>query len=263
MDQDATPANGEASLLFVEDDSSLAEALRRILRGEGYAAEWARDGIAALGRLERKAYCLAIVDLGLPAMDGFELLRRVRERQPGLPVLILSARQEPREKVRALDLGADDYLGKPFSMSELLARIRALLRRREEAQPGAPIIRGRLRYDRAAALAWIGERPLPLSPQEACLLDALLARYGKLVAREQLLAGLSSRTRETGSNTIEVYVHRLRRKLAGSELAIRTVYGRGYMLGPVQAPCEQAPADEIPGTSAPPRPRPGRADRES
>jgi two-component system OmpR family response regulator len=216
-------------ILITEDDATLAEALRFALAQAGYAVDWVANGAAADEALKSDAFGLLILDLGLPKLDGFEVLRRLRKRNSALPVLILSGREKPEEKVVGLDLGADDYLVKPFSLNELQARVRALLRR---GQGGAApsISYGGLVFDTVTRVASVRGRALPLSVHEAGVLEVLLRRFGRVVSKEQLVEQLYNYDREVSQNAIEVYVHRLRKKIAGAEVTVRTLYGRGYML---------------------------------
>jgi two-component system, OmpR family, response regulator len=216
-------------ILITEDDSSLAEALQFSLKQSGYAVDWVDNGAAADEALKEDVFELLILDLGLPKLDGFEVLRRLRRRNTGLPVLILSGREQPEEKVQGLDLGADDYLVKPFSLNELRARVRALLRRgRGSATP--VISYGRLSFDSVGRIAAIEGRTLALSVQETGVLEALLTRFGRVVSKDQLVEQLYSYDQEVSHNAIEVYVHRVRKKIVGSAVTVRTLYGRGYML---------------------------------
>ncbi len=216
-------------ILITEDDSSLAEALQFSLKQSGYAVDWVDNGAAADEALKEDVFGLLILDLGLPKLDGFEVLRRLRRRNTALPVLILSGREQPEEKVQGLDLGADDYLVKPFSLNELRARVRALLRRGQGSAP--PIISyGQLGYDSVGRSASIEGKTLTLSMHEIGVLEALLARFGRVVSKEQLVEQLYSYDEEVSHNAIEVYVHRVRKKIIGSDITVRTLYGRGYML---------------------------------
>jgi two-component system OmpR family response regulator len=179
--------------------------------------------------LKAGTFDLLILDLGLPKLDGFVVLSRLRTHNDALPVLILSGRDKPEEKVRGLDLGADDYLVKPFSLEELRARVRALLRRSRSG--GMPQVQyGGLSFDTVARTAMIDGKPIDLSAREVGVLEILLSRFGKLVSKEQLLDHLYSFDKEAGYNAIEVYIHRLRKKLEGGGVAVRTVHGRGYIL---------------------------------
>lgn len=216
-------------ILITEDDTALAEALRFSLTHAGYAVDWVQNGALADEALRANVFDLLILDLGLPKLDGFDVLRRLRERNVRIPVLILSGRQAPDEKVQGLDLGADDYLVKPFSLSELQARVRALLRRGQgEATPLLNV--GRLRFDTVGRAASVDGRTLLLSVHETGVLEILLRRFGRVVSKEQLLEQLYSYDKDVSYNAIEVYIHRLRRKIEGTGLNVRTIYGRGYVL---------------------------------
>lgn len=216
-------------ILIAEDDPALSEALRFSLTQAGYAIDHVDNGIAADEALKSNGFGLLILDLGLPRIDGFEVLRRLRRRNTTLPVLILSGREQPEDKVTGLDLGADDYLVKPFALSELQARVRALLRR--GAGTAAPTLQyGNLSYDSVGRVASVDGAPLQLSLHEAGVLEVLLRRFGRVVSKEQLVEQLYSYDREVSHNAIEVYVYRLRRKLAGARLEVSTHYGRGYLI---------------------------------
>jgi two-component system, OmpR family, response regulator len=217
-------------LLIAEDDPALGEALCVALRASGYAVDRVDDGQAADRLLlTDRVFDLLILDLGLPGLDGLEILRRLRRYDSTLPVLILSAREKPEEKVAGLDLGADDYLSKPFSVSELQARVRALLRRHHEGKN--PVITyGSLCFDTVERSASVDGQRLRLSSHELGVLEVLLRRFSRVVSKEQLIEHLYSYDEETSPNAIEVYVHRLRRKIDCSGVTVRTLYGRGYML---------------------------------
>jgi len=226
-------------ILITEDDAALAEALQFSLGQSGYAVDWVANGAAADNVLKDDVFGLLILDLGLPKLDGFEVLRRLRRRNSSLPVLILSGRETPDEKVLGLDLGADDYLVKPFSLNELQARVRALLRRWQGAA-GPVISYGDLNFDTVGRNATVAGRALPLSAHELGVLEILIHRYGRVVSKEQILEQLYNYDKDGSDNAIEVYVHRLRRKLEGSGLAVRTLYGRGYMLEQRQVSADNA-----------------------
>ena len=216
-------------ILITEDDQSLAEALSFALGQAGYAVDSVANGAAADEALKADVFGLLILDLGLPKLDGFEVLKRLRRRNTTMPVLILSGREKPEEKVTGLDLGADDYLVKPFSLNELLARVRALLRRgRGEASP--VLTYGSLSFDTVGRTAAVEGRAVPLSVQETGVLEVLLHRFGRVVSKEQLVEQLYNYDKEVSQNAIEVYVHRVRKKLAGAGVTVRTLYGRGYLL---------------------------------
>ncbi len=216
-------------ILIAEDDAALSEALRFALTQAGYAVDHVAHGLAADEALKSDGFGLLILDLGLPRLDGFEVLRRLRKRNATLPVLILSGREQPEEKVTGLDLGADDYLVKPFSLSELQARVRALLRR--GAGVAAPTLQyGELSFDTVGRVASVTGKPLQLSMHEARVLEVLLRRFGRIVSKEQLVEQLYNYDKEVSHNAIEVYIHRVRKKIALSGLEVRTHYGRGYLL---------------------------------
>jgi len=216
-------------ILITEDDAMLAEALQFSLKQAGYAVDWVANGSAADEALKDDVFGLLILDLGLPKLDGFEVLRRLRRRNAAVPVLILSGREKPEEKVLGLDLGADDYLVKPFSLSELQARVRALLRRGQGGVAPVLVYAG-LSFDTVERTAAVNGKGLPLSTHEAGVLEVLIQRFGRVVGKDQLVESLYNYDREVSQNAIEVYVHRLRKKIAGTGVTVRTLYGRGYML---------------------------------
>ncbi len=216
-------------ILITEDDDALAEALEVALGRAGYAVDRVSNGTAADEALKQDVFGLLILDLGLPKLDGFEVLKRLRRRNASIPVLILSGREQPEQKVMGLDLGADDYLGKPFSVNELLARVRALLRR--GGAVSAAIVRyGKLSFDTVDRVASVDGCAVELSAHETGVLEVLLHRFGRVVSKEQLVEQLYTYDREVSSNAIEVYVHRVRKKLDGAGVCVRTLYGRGYRL---------------------------------
>jgi two-component system OmpR family response regulator len=216
-------------ILISEDDAALAEALRFALTQSGFAVDWVANGLDADEALKGAEFGLLILDLGLPKIDGLEVLRRLRRRNSTLPVLILSGREQPEEKVAGLDLGADDYLVKPFSLNELQARVRALLRRGHGV--ATPILTFReLSFDPATRTASISGHALPLSLHELSVLEVLIRRFGRPVSKEQLVEQIYTYDQEVSHNAIEVYVHRLRKKIGDTGLIVRTLYGRGYAL---------------------------------
>jgi two-component system OmpR family response regulator len=222
-------------ILIGEDDAAVAEALQYSLTQSGYAVDRVSHGPAVLEALKDNVFGLLILDLGLPMLDGLEVLRRWRRRNHRLPVLILSGREKADEKVLGLDLGADDYLVKPFSVNELQARVRALLRRNQEHAAQPVISCARLKFDTVTRTPSVNGRVLPLSPHEIGVLEVLIHRFDRVVSKDQIMERLYSYDKDVGYNAIEVYVHRLRRKLEGSGLAVRTLYGRGYVLEYVAA----------------------------
>ncbi len=216
-------------LLLVEDDSILGDAMQRVLQQTGYAVDWARNGKDADLALGDQVYDLVLLDLGLPQLDGFEVLRRLRTRQSSLPVLIVTARDSVDERVKGLDLGADDYVLKPFDMPELLARIRVHLRRTQSLLTNI-ITYGPLVYDMSERRVMVNDKPLICPARELGILEAMLLKVGKIVSNEQLIEKLCSWDENLSSNAIEVYVHRLRKKLQPLGVNIITVRGLGYML---------------------------------
>ena len=216
-------------ILVVEDDAVLADGLQRSLGQSDFAVDRVDNGAIADQVLKDTPYDLVVLDLGLPRLDGFEVLRRLRARHLTVPVLILSAREALEDRVKGLDLGADDYLVKPFSLPEFEARVRALLRR---GQCGAPpqICYGALHFDTVTRTAQLKGKPLDLSAREVGVLEVLLNRFGRLVSKNQLVEELYNFDDEVGNNAIEVYIHRLRKKIEGSGLTIRTLRGLGYLL---------------------------------
>lgn len=216
-------------VLLAEDDTVLADGLCRSLRKAGYAVDWVSSGSEADAVLAAQPYDLLILDLGLPRMSGLEVLRQLRARESRLPVLILTAADSVEQRVRGLDLGADDFMAKPFALSELEARVRALVRRANGA--GANLVRlGDLVFDQAGRNATLHGQPLELSARETGLLEVLLSRAGRLVSKEQIVDHLCEWGDEVSHNAIEVYMHRLRRKLEGGGVRIATVRGLGYCL---------------------------------
>lgn len=217
-------------ILVAEDDPTLQAALAFSLKHvSSYAVDLVADGAAADVFLQGASFDLLVLDLGLPKIDGFEVLRRLRSRDAALPVLIMSGRNEPEEKVRGLDMGADDYIVKPFSLHEFEARVRALLRR---GLCGAPtqVTHGGLAFDTVTRTATLGGRPLRLSTRETAVLEVLVKQFGRVVAKDRLMEHLYSSDEAPGDNAIEVFVHRLRKKLAASPVTVTTFYGQGYQL---------------------------------
>ena len=216
-------------ILIAEDDSILTDGLTRSLRQSGYAVDAVSDGIAADAALMAQEFDLLILDLGLPRMSGLEVLSKLRARQSRLPVLILTAADSVEQRVKGLDQGADDYMAKPFSLSELEARVRALARR--GAGGGSTILRhGKLEFDQTGRVALVNQQTLDLSAREVSLLEILLTRSGRVVSKTQIVDHLCEWGEEVSSNANEVYVHRLRKKLEDSGIKITTVRGLGYCL---------------------------------
>jgi two-component system OmpR family response regulator len=216
-------------ILVAEDDAILADGLMRCLRQSGYAVDCAKTGTEADATLLAGEYDLVRLDLGLPKLNGIEVLRRMRARGAKVPVLILTALDGVSDRVRGLDLGADDYLAKPFALTELEARVRALTRR-GHAGATSLLRHGELTYDQVGRVAELKGKPLDLSAREMGLLEMLMRRAGRMVSKEQLLDHMCEWGDEVSTNAIEVYIHRLRKKLEGGEVKIVTVRGLGYSL---------------------------------
>lgn len=216
-------------ILLVEDDTSIAAAIAATLRGNAHAVDQVADGAAADAALQEVDYELVILDLGLPRLDGAEVLRLLRGRQAAVPVLVITARDGLDERVRVLDLGADDYMVKPFALAEFEARVRALLRRAVSGGTNLLTV-GRLRLDLPGRRAWVGEQPLPLTAREFGLLEALAFRVNRVTNRPQLVDALCEWDQNLTGNGLDIAVHRVRRKLMGSGARIRTIRGLGFLL---------------------------------
>jgi two-component system OmpR family response regulator len=216
-------------VLVIEDEAAIADAIGAALANAGHAVDRLANGRQADLALRDHPYDLIVLDLGLPDIDGIQLLARLRARADAVPVLIVTAREALEERVHALDLGADDYLVKPFALREFEARVRALLRRR--TTQGVPELHlGRLRLDLPRRRAQVGQQLLELTPREFGLLEALVARLDRVISREQLIEALCSWDTTLTDNGLDIAVYRLRRKLEGSKVRIRTVRGLGYLL---------------------------------
>jgi len=214
-------------ILIAEDDPMLADGLTRALRGNDYAVDCVRSGVAADSALATQAFDLVILDIGLPGLDGFEVLRRLRARKVPTPVLILTALDGVDDRVRGLDLGADDYLTKPFSVNEFEARVRALLRR--GAAPAAAWSVAGMTVDAAAKRIRVDGRPVDLTPREWALLELFLTHPGRVLSKDQIAESLFTFDEQLSSNAIEVHVSRLRTKIQPAGAHIRTVRGFGYL----------------------------------
>lgn len=217
-------------ILLVEDDSALRDTLFQALRLAGYGVDPVSDGRAADNALAAGTYDLVVLDLGLPYLDGITVLRRLRGRQDRTPVLVLTARDGIDERVQGLKTGADDYLTKPFALPELEARIEALLRRAAGGQ--VRLTHGPLEFDLDGHVISINGQPADFSVREMMVLEVLMQRIGQVVIKTRLAQRISNWDDEIGVNTIEVYIHRLRKKLEPWGIRIRTIHGLGYLLEP-------------------------------
>ena len=214
-------------MLLAEDDALLGDGLRAGLRQHGFQVDWVRDGRAAERELRSGAYAAAVLDLGLPLQDGLAVLRRARAQGVAAPVLVLTARDALPERIRGLDLGADDYVVKPVDLGELAARLRALVRR-AQGQPQERLASSGVELEPATRRVTLDGAPVILSPREFDLLHLLLLGAGRVLSREHLEQQLYSWGQEVDSNAVEVHVHHLRRKLRPG--LIQTVRGVGYAL---------------------------------
>jgi two-component system OmpR family response regulator len=214
-------------LLLVEDDPMIGDAVLRVLRAGHYAADWVRDGEMADTALRADNYDLVLLDLGLPRQSGLDVLRRLRARKSKIPVLVATARDSVQDRIAGLDAGADDYVVKPYDTDELLARIRALLRRSAGRAEPAFEHQG-VSLNPATREASLNGQAVSLSAREWAVLEALLARPGVLLSRSQLEEKMFSWKDEISSNAVEVYIHGVRKKLGTS--LIQTVRGLGYVI---------------------------------
>lgn len=216
-------------ILVVEDDPALARGVTAALRAMGFAVDHEADGCDAVRLATSEPYSLMLLDLVLPGKPGLQILQEIRHRGCKVPILILTVRQEVSERVRGLDLGADDYLAKPFDLAELEARVRALIRRSEGA-PYPKLTCGPLEWERSTGSISLHGRPLLLRRREAAVLVAMMTRAGKVIIKDRLLAEIFGFDEPVSPNTLELYVARLRKKLEPDGPHIRTVRGVGYML---------------------------------
>ena len=216
-------------ILLVEDDLPLAEALTTLLHGAGYAVDVIHDGLSAESLIGAERFDLVILDLNLPEKDGLSVLRALRARKNPVPVLILTARGEPAERVTGLDLGADDYMVKPFDVGEFEARVRSILRRHAGLH-ASDIQIGPVRFDMAARRFHVGEDHLDLPARELALLELFFLRAGRVVGKDAIVQSLTTLDDSLSDNAIEQYVSRLRRRLHPHGLVLRTARGLGYLL---------------------------------
>ena len=216
-------------VLLVEDDAMLADGLMRSLKQTDYIVDWTADGEEAESILRVQEFDLVVLDLTLPHMDGLEVLRLLRSRKVPVPVLIITARSEVDDRIKGLDLGADDYLTKPFEMGEFDARVRALLRR-SHADGMEVLSCGELSLDLTARRAFLGEHPMDLPRREFHLLEILISRQGRIISKDQIIDSISDFDDELNPSVVETYISRVRKKLENSDVKIRTIRGVGYIL---------------------------------
>lgn len=216
-------------ILLVEDDGMIGESLRKALRQSQYAVDWAKDGDEADDSLQSEKYDLVILDLGLPCKSGMSVLKTMRERNDTTPVLILTAQDAVADRVKGLDLGADDYMLKPFALEELEARIRVLLRRK--AGQAAPVLMHEdIKLDMGTHQMIYKDKAILLSAKEYALLYALIERPGAVLSLSQLESALYGWNEEVSSNAVEVHIHQIRKKTGNKDI-IRNIRGVGYVIG--------------------------------
>lgn len=220
-------------ILLVEDDAALGHAMSTSLNRAGYTVNWVHDGYEADVALHDHVYDAVILDLGLPKIDGFEVLKRMRGRKVVAPVIILTARDDLDDRVKGLDLGADDYLTKPFKLPELEARLRAQIRRNHSTL-GASIEYGPLVLNISDKLLTVNGEQMLLSPREFSVLEMLLSRVGRVVSKDAIVEALCKWDEGVGNNAIEVYIHRIRKKLEPLGIKVLTIRGLGYLLQKAQ-----------------------------
>ncbi|MHA1523777.1 MAG: response regulator [Alphaproteobacteria bacterium] len=216
-------------VLVVEDNKTLARGISQLLRIDGYVVDWVGDGMEADAALSTFDYDIVVLDLNLPGMDGFEILRRARARGLAASVLILTARDGLDDRVRGLDLGADDYMAKPFEVAELAARIRALARRRAGLHTSTIAI-GALSFDLKGRRVEISGHSVEIPSRELSLLEMLVLNAGKVVAKSRLVESIASFDEAVSDNAVEQYVSRLRRRISPAGLTIKVARGLGYIL---------------------------------
>lgn len=223
-------------ILLVEDTHDVGEAIAKRFEATGHAVDWETNGRSAAEIIDFTDYALIILDVMLPGMDGFEILKSIRKSGNAVPVLILTARSEIDDRVSALDLGADDYLVKPFDFRELEARARVLMRRHTGGDATNLITCGDIAVDRASRSVHVGKREVQLKRRELTLLEVLVSRPGRVFSKDELLDQIFGFDEAANANAIELYIGRLRKKLEGARARIVTVRGLGYQLVSDDAP---------------------------
>jgi two-component system, OmpR family, response regulator len=221
-------------ILLVEDDPLLADAVARAFEQNAHAVDVARTGEAADQALVTATYDLVLLDIALPKMNGLDVLRRLKARRSAVPVILITVRDSLEDRVDGLDCGADDYITKPFHLSELEARVRAVMRR-TQAGVSSDIVHGRLRLDTTGRRLFADNEPLDLSMREFAVAELLLTRAGKVVTKQQILEKLYGWEEASSSNAVEVFIYRLRKKLESAGVNIRTIRGMGYLIEKVRA----------------------------
>lgn len=216
-------------VILIEDNLSLAKGIENALKDQGHAVDHLDDGLDADAFLAQQSPDVAIVDINLPRLSGIEIIRRMRARGDTTPALILTAQGKTSERVAGLDAGADDYLVKPFDMAELIARLRALARRRPQVAPVRETV-GQLLYDRDLRAVLLGDRNLELPRRELALFELFLENRGRLLDKDRIADSLYGTGTPVEANAVELLISRLRRKIDGSGVTIRTARGLGYML---------------------------------
>jgi two-component system response regulator TctD len=216
-------------ILLAEDQAQLAESLVKALMQAGFAVDHAADGEMADQLLKRETFALVVLDIGLPRLDGWEVLKRLRARGNKVPVLVLTAHGTTGDRVKGLDLGADDYLGKPFELAELEARVRALIRR-SHGHEQARVQFGPLCFDTAERQFSLDGQALQLTPREKAVLEVLILRAGRAISKEALSSQVYSLNDSASPDAVEIYVHRVRKKLQGTGVTISLLRGLGYLL---------------------------------
>ena len=216
-------------ILLVEDDAALSRGIAALLMANGHTLDCISDGESAVACIANEPYGVIVLDIGLPGMSGFDVLRTLRARNCRIPILMLTARDSVSDKVKGLDLGADDYLLKPFEPSELEARVRALLRR-AHGDPKPVLVFGALTIDRSHAKASVSGRPLDLRRKEWAVLEGLIGCAGDVLPKERLMSMIYGFDAEVAPNALEVHIARLRKKLEPDGPSIKTVRGLGYMI---------------------------------
>jgi DNA-binding response OmpR family regulator len=216
-------------MLIVEDDAALARGILKVFRHDGLAVDHVTSGLDALDIVAMEPYSVVVLDLGLPDIDGLQVLKQIRAAHIDVPILILTARDSTADRVNGLDRGADDYLSKPFAIEELEARVRALIRR-GQGKPDPVVTLGALKMDRSTGAAFVFGNPLELTRRERAVLDTLITRAGTVVPKSRLVAEVFGYDDAVAPNALEVYIGRLRRKLEDSRTEIVTIRGLGYLL---------------------------------